>query len=122
MSFVIKHPKFGNILAQVIDQKIWFKMNDQTYCIDIKEPKIQRGSAAQKPGDCRAPMPGKITKILNRNGELIKSGQTVLVIEAMKMEYNINAPIDGELEISNFKIGDRVQLGQTLFEVKNGVS
>jgi biotin carboxyl carrier protein len=50
------------------------------------------------PLEIRAPMPGKIVKILVKAGDAVTSGQGLLVIEAMKMENELRAPRDGTVE------------------------
>ena len=46
-------------------------------------------------GSMQAPLPGRIARVLTKVGEHVKSGQTLVVIEAMKMEHPITSPIDG---------------------------
>ena len=45
----------------------------------------------------KAPMPGTITKILVSAGDMVKEGQTLLILEAMKMENEISAPVSGKI-------------------------
>ncbi|MHB1545359.1 MAG: sodium-extruding oxaloacetate decarboxylase subunit alpha, partial [bacterium] len=49
----------------------------------------------KRDGDVYAPMPGRITKIIVKEGSSVKAGDTVLIVEAMKMENEIHTPIDG---------------------------
>lgn len=101
-------------------------------CIDeavpIKnEPKEESGSVLQKQKDnninsvsgkiARSPMPGTITKIMSKQGEQVNQGQPILILEAMKMENEITAPMSGKIVSLSVKIGDSVQGGTTLFEI-----
>ena len=61
-----------------------------------------------------APLPGVITKILVATGQKVKKGDTVLVLEAMKMENNIEAPCDGTLKKFMVQKGDSVLEGAPL--------
>jgi acetyl/propionyl-CoA carboxylase alpha subunit len=61
-----------------------------------------------------APMPGKIIKILVNKDQLISAGDTVLVMEAMKMEYTLKAEISAKVAKINCQVGDQVQLGAEL--------
>ncbi len=60
-----------------------------------------------------APMPGTIIKIKVRNGEHIKKGESILILEAMKMENDITAPVDGVVQITAAK-GSSVSTGDIL--------
>ncbi|NYT45729.1 acetyl/propionyl/methylcrotonyl-CoA carboxylase subunit alpha [Alcaligenaceae bacterium] len=65
-------------------------------------------------GGLTAPMPGKIIAIAVKPGDAVKSGQTLLVMEAMKMEHAIMAPTDGTVEEIFFEVGDQVADGAEL--------
>jgi biotin carboxyl carrier protein len=55
-----------------------------------------------------APMPGIILNYQVKAGDKVKSGDTVVVLEAMKMAVDLPAPADGKVLSVNFKTGDRV--------------
>ena len=55
-----------------------------------------------------APMPGMVIKFEKQIGEKVSTGDTVLILEAMKMENAITAPCDGEVKAINFGEGDSV--------------
>ncbi|WP_293966444.1 biotin/lipoyl-containing protein [uncultured Eubacterium sp.] len=61
-----------------------------------------------------APMPGNILDIKVSNGALVKAGDVLLILEAMKMENEIVAPQDGTVASVNVNKGDTVEAGQTL--------
>ena len=73
--------------------------------------------AAAGEGAVTAPMPGKILRILVKEGEQVKTGQGLLVLEAMKMENEIPAPKDGVVKKILVKEGDTVDTGQPLIEL-----
>ena len=64
-----------------------------------------------------APLPGTITKILVQVGQQVKAGETVLVMEAMKMENNITAEFDGTVKTILVQQGAQVQSGDALVEM-----
>ena len=64
-----------------------------------------------------APLPGTITKILVQVGQQVKAGETVLVMEAMKMENNITAEFDGTVKAILVQQGAQVQSGDALVEM-----
>jgi len=65
----------------------------------------------------KAPMPGLVTKLLVAEGDPIKKGQGVVIIEAMKMENELKAKADGSVERLHVKEGENVEKNQTLIEV-----
>lgn len=65
-----------------------------------------------------APMAGVVTKILKKVGEKVKAGETVLIIEAMKMENPIASPEDGEIAEIVVNEGDKVASGDVLVYLK----
>lgn len=69
-------------------------------------------------GSLNAPMPGNIFKIIATVGEELKKGDPILIMEAMKMEHTIKAPINGKLTKICFKEGDQVTGGAALAVVK----
>jgi len=64
-----------------------------------------------------APMPGKILRVLVREGDQVRVGQGLLVLEAMKMENEIPSPKDGVVRRIFVKEGDTVDTGQPLIEL-----
>lgn len=68
-------------------------------------------------GTVSAPMPGKILKVLVSQGTAVTKGQVVLILEAMKMENEIFAHIDGTVTQLSTKEGDSVNTGDTLLTI-----
>lgn len=65
---------------------------------------------------CRSPVSGVVVKVLAVAGNSIEAGDSLLLLEAMKMETNITAPLAGVVAAVNFKAGDHVQTGDVLVE------
>ena len=65
----------------------------------------------------RSPLPGLIIDVKVREGEKVKAGQNIVVMEAMKMENQIQATIDGTIKKIFVKKGDNVAEGDTLIEI-----
>ncbi len=65
-----------------------------------------------------SPMPGRVIKISVATGEEVKKGQTLLIVEAMKMENSITAPADGIVEEIGVKVGDMVNSSTSLVSLK----
>ena len=64
-----------------------------------------------------APMPATVLKILVAAGTAVRKGDTLLILEAMKMELPIRAPADAVVRSIGFKEGDLVQAGTVLVEL-----
>jgi pyruvate carboxylase subunit B len=64
-----------------------------------------------------APMPGSILRIVVREGETVSSGDTLVVLEAMKMETDIKSPVDGTVTSIEVSQGDMVTAGQVILRI-----
>ena len=62
-------------------------------------------------------MPGKILSFSVKAGDLVKKGQPLAVMEAMKMEHTIAAPADGVVEELMYAPGDQVTEGSELLKI-----
>ncbi len=64
--------------------------------------------------ELKAPMPGMVLKVMVSQGQEVKKGDSLLVLEAMKMENNIKALGDGTVKMIKIKEGDKVEKNQVL--------
>lgn len=76
---------------------------------------VQKGEGPRK---VQAQMPGRIVKVLVKAGEKVRTGQGLLVLEAMKMENEVRAPADGIVKRVFVKDGDRVETRADLVEIE----
>jgi biotin carboxyl carrier protein len=76
---------------------------------------IQKGSGLSK---ITAPLPGTIFKIIAKEGDTVKKGDKVLIMEAMKMENNILAEKEGTVKKILIQEGDSVLQGDLLIEIE----
>jgi methylmalonyl-CoA carboxyltransferase small subunit len=65
---------------------------------------------------CRSPVAGVAVKVIVQPGQELQSHDLMMVLEAMKMETNITAPISGKVKKVNIAQGDGVRLNQILVE------
>lgn len=77
-----------------------------------------RRPKAKEPGDVTAPMPGTVIKVKVNVGDQVKAGDTVLIIEAMKMENEVHTPITGTVQEIFVKEGDSVNPDEALVVIK----
>ncbi len=78
------------------------------------DPADAAADEADAGGDLTAPMPGKVTHVHVKAGARVKRGQSLLVLEAMKMEHTIAAPADGTVTEIRCKAGEQVEDGVPL--------
>ena len=76
---------------------------------------IQKGSGLSK---ITAPLPGTIFKVIVKEGDMVKKGDAVLIMEAMKMENNVLAEKEGVVKKIQVKEGDSVLQGDLLIEIE----
>ena len=79
-----------------------------------KEPPLFRPKTLGDNRSIVAPLPGQVVKVHIREGDTIEEGQPVMVIEAMKMENEVNATASGVVVDIRFKEGDSVNQGDVL--------
>jgi len=75
-------------------------------------------SKSSKGAKIDSPMPGSILKISVNVGDEVKKGQTVFVLEAMKMENEIASPVSGKIAEIKANAGDPVSAGQTIIIIE----
>jgi biotin carboxyl carrier protein len=71
-------------------------------------------------GVIKALMPGRIVRVLVANGETVAKGASLLVLEAMKMENEIQSPVDGVVDEIFVEAGQTVESGAELIHITAG--
>ena len=84
--------------------------------VRLMDPSAQR-TTTNATGTVTAPMPGTVHSLCKKEGEKVRTGDVVLVLEAMKMENEILSPADGTIKKVNCEEGKTVAGGEALFEV-----
>lgn len=88
--------------ACVVERFNWNKLNSQD---------------SSHTGQLTAPMPATVVAILKNRGDAVKAGERLIILEAMKMEHTIHAPIDGILLEIFYEIGAQVNEGAELLSL-----
>jgi 3-methylcrotonyl-CoA carboxylase alpha subunit len=85
------------------------------------EPGASQAARAAEPHHevIRAPMPGRVARVAAKVGDEVKANQTLLVLEAMKIEHLVTTPHDGVVEAVRYKEGDQVERGAELIELED---
>lgn len=96
----------------------WISLDGCTYLLERPAPQSAR-RATEKPGEAavRAPMPSRVRSIEVQPGDQVQKGQTLLLLEAMKMEIRIQAPASGQVSKVLAEVGQTVNRDQTLIEL-----
>ncbi len=98
----------------------WVAFEGQTYQLQTESNsrKHTRGAGDAPEGVLRAPMPGQVRAVNVSVGEEVTKGQSLLILEAMKMEIRIQSPYDGAVAAVPVAEGDQVEKGQVVAEIR----
>jgi 3-methylcrotonyl-CoA carboxylase alpha subunit len=87
---------------------------------EVAEPAGAAPGDAASEGALSTPLPGTVVAIEVQVGDRVKAGQTLLVVEAMKMEHAIRAPRAGVVTAVRYRVGERVAEGVALIDLGEG--
>ncbi len=73
----------------------------------------------QDPGVIKAVIPGVVAEIVTNVGKAVKQGDTMMIVEAMKMLNRVMAPLHGTVKAVHVSAGEKVTKGQVLMEVES---
>ena len=96
---ILVHMPFGDVMLKV-------------------KPRFKEPGTEKTIGGLVAPMPGKVIDIKVKKGKKVKAGETLVILEAMKMEHSIKATEDGKVSELLISINDQVENGALLMVVK----
>lgn len=126
-------------------RKFKVKINDQEFVVEVEEigvenattvvtrPKIGHFEPKQERHEDKtkqssvpssdknsvvAQLPGTIVRLLKSEGDVVDANEPVLILEAMKMENEITAPVKGKIKRIHVKEGQKVAKGDLLFEIE----
>jgi 3-methylcrotonyl-CoA carboxylase alpha subunit len=85
--------------------------------LTLVRPIAEAAAHEASAGTLTAPMPGRIVRVLVGVGDPVARGQTLMLLEAMKMEHAIAAPADGRVVAVAFAAGDQVGEGAELLRI-----
>ena len=106
------------------EKQFKIKVNNHQYFLEIKDryDELLKNLGldnlnTQKIKEIKAPMPGLVLKILVKEGDIIKKGENLLILEAMKMENMIKAPSDLIVKKISVKIGEKLEKNQIILSL-----
>lgn len=98
--------------------KRWVTINGRTHLLTKQSgSRKSAGGHHRAAGELTAPMPGQVRAVNINEGDAVTKGQTLMVLEAMKMEIRIQSPIDGTVGKLFVKQGQTVEREQMLIEI-----
>jgi len=98
--------------------KRWVTINGQTMMLTKASGAQRRGSSHDHGSGLVAPMPGLVRSVNVVEGDVVVKGQTLMLLEAMKMEIRIQAKSDGVVKKLLVKQGQTVEREQVLIEIE----
>jgi glutaconyl-CoA/methylmalonyl-CoA decarboxylase subunit gamma len=117
-SILLNEKAFEIRVMQRPDGSLQAETSGEEFSIEVLDRRAWRGrhSAEEVGGrhQITAPMPGKIVRVLVKEGEQVKAGQGLLVVEAMKMQNEISSPKNGTVERVHVTEGQAVNSGEIL--------
>lgn len=104
---------------------VTFTLNGNWYSVDVRDEqdllldRLGFKTAAEiGEGALNAPMPGKILEVLVEEGDEVEIGEPVAILEAMKMENELKAPVSGIVESISVAKGDSLEKNAAILEIK----
>jgi biotin carboxyl carrier protein len=98
------------------DLRLW--VGSKPFAVDIRDPRSLRGRARavedHGPKKITAAMPGKVVRLLVREGDDVEPGRSIAVVEAMKMQNELKSPKKGIVRKLLVDEGDTVNAGEVL--------
>jgi biotin carboxyl carrier protein len=122
-SLIVDGKSHESYVAQVDD--IWqVLLRGRLYPVSVEDEREKRLRAAAGGGvaetgefHLKAPMPGLVVTIPVAEGQEVKNGQVLLILESMKMQNELKSPRDGKVNRIKVKAGESVEQRQTLLSV-----
>ena len=106
------HTETARVFAHASTIAILF--SDARHTLRLVDPFRFEGNTDVNDGRLTAMMPGRVVKVMAKVGDNVKKGQALIILEAMKMEHTIVAPLDGVVEAIYFAAKEQVREGAEL--------
>ncbi len=102
----------GEVLVEVLGERFRFGSG-------LERQERAMGKSTSGRSEVKAPMPGRVVRLLASTGETVAAGQAILLFEAMKMQNEMRSPQDGVLKELGVREGQAIQARETLFVVQS---
>lgn len=109
--------EIGNSKAMILEKnKILESQEDDVTDIDVPDFDFSKNDDSKT--SISAPLPGTVIAVSVKNGDHVTKGQTLIVLESMKMENEIVSPMDGKIDDILVSVGSSVKKDQELISLK----
>ncbi len=114
----------SELMIETGEREVFFQVNGQLRSMKvkdkaaIKDQKVHPKADKSNKNQIGAPMPGQVLDIKTKEGDLIKKGDTVIVLSAMKMETVVKSTIEGKVKKIHVKIGQQIQGDDLVVELE----
>jgi acetyl/propionyl-CoA carboxylase alpha subunit len=95
----------------------WVFLDGEVYRFEV-ERRGQRPRATGHHGSLMAPMPATVLEVSVASGDMVQAGDTLILLEAMKMELPVRAPVSGRVTAVHCRKGELVQPGVALIDIE----
>lgn len=102
------------------EDKVSVWLDGVVHHLTVKDPRKRSTSSADAQGSngkVAAQMPGKVLAVEVKVGDRVQAGQSLVLMESMKMELSLDAPLAGTVESVSVKLGEMVSQGQLLVQL-----
>lgn len=105
------------------EREVFFELNGQLRTLFIKDKSVQKDLKIQpkavkgQKGSIGAPMPGTIIDIKVKEGDVVKKGDTLVVLSAMKMETVVKSPVAGKIKKLSITNGQKLEGDDLLMDI-----
>ncbi len=120
---VITQNKSLEVVIDDEDNKIEVMMNGRLYETQVLDERAllmaqRRGGLGGGSGEVHAPMPGLIVKVVVEDGQTVTQGQTLVILESMKMQNELKSPTDGTVKAIHIEASQSVNKNDLLIEIE----
>lgn len=114
--------RIGNLAYEIKSERVandlYLCVGSRRFAVELRDPRSlrerTRGREDRGPKKITAPMPGKVVRLLAREGDEVEAGRGIAVVEAMKMQNEIKSPKSGTVKKILFGEGAAVNAGDVL--------
>ncbi len=100
--------------AQAPDGAVWYEREGRAVAVSERRNLLASHAESVESGPVTSPMPGTVLVVEVEPGDVVRAGEPLLVVEAMKMEHTITAPVDGVVSRVDVRVGQQVALDEPL--------
>ena len=118
IQLICNNNKIDVFFVKLNNEDMYINQNGYSLNLNIRDKYHLELEEESSLGSMDSPVPGKIAKIFVKNKQIVKKGDILVIVEAMKMEHSILAPFSGRVLKVNTKEGDQVDEGFAVVEME----